>query len=51
MYSDNFPVADLVCESLAIAMTTLQSPSFVDTIESVHVLGGQRVYEVKGMAL
>jgi len=44
---EEFPKADLVCESLAAAMTVLQSPPLVHTIESVHVLGGQRVYEVR----
>ena len=36
----------LICPSLSAAMTTIQSPPLMDKIESVFILGGERVYQV-----
>jgi hypothetical protein len=39
----------MVCPSLESAVESLQSPPLSDKIESVFVLGGARVYEVRVM--
>jgi len=38
----------MVCPSLSVAMETIQSPPLSDQIESVFILGGSAVYEVRG---